>query len=226
MVAGGFLWGTKSWTRPNWRSFSFWTWPLFIVMWGRIGGYNTPSPSEKNGCRCAGRDWACSGSTASPSPSCTSCGPGPACTPGATYQIFYIMYLVYVISHILDIIYQIDQACAPLSGSSSPATNPLEENQYYQMTLKEQCLNLLYNSDLVYRCRTWDRSIWASVKEWTRKSTWFIVVEHEEELDEPGQLDCLEHLPDEPQLAEIDDEPAGGEFCSVFCEICFREIFF
>ena len=81
IVAGGFLWGTKSWTRPNWRSFSFWTWPLFIVMWGRIGGYNTPSPSEKNGCRCAGRDWACSGSTASPSPSCTSCGPGPACKP-------------------------------------------------------------------------------------------------------------------------------------------------
>ena len=26
MVAGGFLWGTKSWTRPNWRSFNFWTW--------------------------------------------------------------------------------------------------------------------------------------------------------------------------------------------------------
>ena len=46
--------------------------------------------------------------------------------------------------------------------------------------------------------------------------TWFIVVKHEEELDEPGQLDCLEHLSDEPQLAEIDDEPEDGELGSVF----------
>ena len=45
---------------------------------------------------------------------------------------------------------------------------------------------------------------------------WFIVVEHEEELDKPGQLDCLEHLSDEPQLAEIDDEPEDGELGSVF----------
>ena len=45
---------------------------------------------------------------------------------------------------------------------------------------------------------------------------WFIVVEHEEELDEPGQLDCLEHLSDEPQLAEIDDEPEDAKFRSVF----------
>ena len=87
MVAGGFLWGTKSWTRPNWRSFSFCTWksaagqigisPIEIVWYA----WFLPCPSARSGCRCAGRDLACSGSTTSPSPSCTSCGPGPACTP-------------------------------------------------------------------------------------------------------------------------------------------------
>ena len=71
-----------------------------------------------------------------------------------------------------------NQSYTPLSGSSSPATNPLEEHQYY---LREQCFN--------------------------QRRTWFIVVKHEEELDKPGQLDCLEHLSDETQLAEVDDEP-------------------
>ena len=71
-----------------------------------------------------------------------------------------------------------NQASLPLSGSSSPATNPLEEHQYH---LKEECFN--------------------------QRRTWFIVVEHEEELDEPGQLDCLEHLSNEAQLAEVNDEP-------------------
>lgn len=43
-----------------------------------------------------------------------------------------------------------------------------------------------------------------------QRRTWFIVVEHEEELDEPGQLNCLEHLSDEAQLAEVNHEPEGG----------------
>ena len=71
-----------------------------------------------------------------------------------------------------------NQAYTPLSGSSSPATNPLEKDQYY---FEEQCSN--------------------------GRLTWFIVVEHEEELDKPGQLDCLEHLSDEAQLAEVNHEP-------------------
>ena len=55
-----------------------------------------------------------------------------------------------------------------------------------------------------------------SVRVWNQRGTWFIIVEHEEELDEPGQLHGLEHLSNEPQLAEIDDEPEGWEFRSVF----------
>ena len=49
MVAGGFLWGTKSWTRPNWRSFNFWTWksaagqigisPIEIVWYAWLGQF-------------------------------------------------------------------------------------------------------------------------------------------------------------------------------------------
>ena len=37
--------------------------------------------------------------------------------------------------------------------------------------------------------------------------TWFIVVEHKEELNKPRQLDCLEHLSDEAKLTEVNDKP-------------------
>ena len=37
--------------------------------------------------------------------------------------------------------------------------------------------------------------------------TWFIIVEHEEEVDQPGQLHGLEHLADEAELAEVDHKP-------------------
>ena len=35
----------------------------------------------------------------------------------------------------------------------------------------------------------------------------FVVVEHDQELVEDGQVDGLEHLADEPELAEVQDEP-------------------
>ena len=37
--------------------------------------------------------------------------------------------------------------------------------------------------------------------------TWFVIVKHQEEVDQPRQLHRLEHLPDEAQLAEIYHEP-------------------
>ena len=37
--------------------------------------------------------------------------------------------------------------------------------------------------------------------------TWFIVVEHKEELNKPRQLDCLEHLSNEAKLTEVNYEP-------------------
>ena len=40
--------------------------------------------------------------------------------------------------------------------------------------------------------------------------TWFIVVEHKEELNKPRQLDCLEHLSDEAKLTEVNNKPEAG----------------
>ena len=59
-----------------------------------------------------------------------------------------------------------------------------------------------------------------------QRRTWFIVVEHEEELDEPGQLNCLEHLSDEAQLAEVNHEPEGGyvQFQLNCCGFCLSRI--
>ena len=37
--------------------------------------------------------------------------------------------------------------------------------------------------------------------------TGLVIVEHEEEVDKPGQLHRLEHLPDEAQLTEVYNEP-------------------
>jgi hypothetical protein len=35
----------------------------------------------------------------------------------------------------------------------------------------------------------------------------FVGVEHDEKLDQPWQLDALEHFADESELAELDHEP-------------------
>ena len=37
--------------------------------------------------------------------------------------------------------------------------------------------------------------------------TWFIIVEHEEEVDQPGQLHRLEHLTNESKLTEVNHKP-------------------
>lgn len=36
---------------------------------------------------------------------------------------------------------------------------------------------------------------------------WFVGVEHDEKLDQPRQLDALEHFADEAELAELDHKP-------------------
>ena len=46
------------------------------------------------------------------------------------------------------------------------------------------------------------------------RMTWFVVVEHQEELNQPGKLCRLEHLPDEAKLAEVDHKP-GLLLCSL-----------
>ena len=37
--------------------------------------------------------------------------------------------------------------------------------------------------------------------------TWFVIVKHQEEVDQPRQLHRLEHLTDEAQLTEVYHEP-------------------
>ena len=39
--------------------------------------------------------------------------------------------------------------------------------------------------------------------------TWFVFVEHEQELTEQGKINCLEHLPDETQRTEVNYEPGN-----------------
>ena len=39
--------------------------------------------------------------------------------------------------------------------------------------------------------------------------TWFVFVEHEQELTEQGKVNCLEHLPDETQRTKVNYEPGN-----------------
>ena len=43
--------------------------------------------------------------------------------------------------------------------------------------------------------------------------TRLVIVEHEEEVDQPGQFHRLEHLPNEAKLAEVYNKP-GLLFCN------------
>ena len=43
-----------------------------------------------------------------------------------------------------------------------------------------------------------------------------VVVEHEEELDQSGQVRALEQLPDKPQLAVVDHKPENGKKSHIF----------
>ena len=46
-------------------------------------------------------------------------------------------------------------------------------------------------------------------------NTWLVIVEHEEEVDQPRQVHRLEHLPGKSQPAKVYNKP-GRPFCSFF----------
>ena len=38
-------------------------------------------------------------------------------------------------------------------------------------------------------------------------TTWFVIVKHQKELDQPGKFHRIKHFPNESKLTEVDHEP-------------------